>query len=76
MREFRIVDAMADTDTDLEDEAETLEAEAVVDAPETPEIETPVPETPEAVNEVAPARAPRRRAPRKRAEPPVDEAAA
>jgi superfamily II DNA/RNA helicase len=76
MREFRIVDAMADTDTDLEDEAETLEAEAVVDAPETPEIETPVPETLEAVNEVAPARAPRRRAPRKRAEPPVDEAAA
>jgi superfamily II DNA/RNA helicase len=65
LREFRIVDAMAEADMEIEDEDVTVSAEAAAEALEAPE-------TPAA--EAAPARAPRRRAPRKRTTPPAEEA--
>ncbi len=75
LREFRIVETGAESDTEVEDEEVTVAAEPEAAAPETvetPEAETPEAETAEA--EAAPARAPRRRAPRKRPTSPADEA--
>jgi superfamily II DNA/RNA helicase len=68
LREFRIVDAMAEADTEIEDEDVTVAAGAEAETPETVDA----PETPTA--EAAPARAPRRRAPRKRATAAAEEA--